>query len=69
MLLSRIHSDQGELMRHRIMAIAIVTGPKIGIVQQLAGLYVGVGAGHPLLVPTGRGVRERQNRRVEIIIG
>ena len=64
MLLSRIHSDQGELMRHRIMAIAIVTGPKIGIVQPLAGLYVG--AGHHLLVPTGR---ERQNRRVEIIIG
>ena len=29
MLLCRIHSDQGELMRLRIMALAIVTAPKI----------------------------------------
>jgi hypothetical protein len=55
-------------MRLRIMALAIVTAPKIGIAQPLAGLYVGIEAGHHLLVLTGRGVRERQNRRVEIII-
>jgi hypothetical protein len=37
---------QGELMRLRIMALAVVTAPKIGIAQALTGLYVRVEAGH-----------------------
>jgi hypothetical protein len=37
MLLCRMHSNQGDLLRLRIMASAIMTAPKIGTAQPLAG--------------------------------